>query len=217
MRAGNQTSPGARDREPGGGYLHRLRPRARRNAGRLVGGGVTETGSVADEMPPVLEPPKGRAFVPSAGGRVVVSTGNTPANMFGVDFWSSFSPLCFPYGDAVFGIERAKDVSYDEWAAYLMQRDELDYPSSFDKPEERRDHLPRWRGDRDLQTVLYCLWRRRAYIRSARLFAKKEKWEKDLKEIGRLTADEMYETLEILGRGAGIKDAISNADVPDRI
>ena len=83
--------------------------------------------------------------------------------------------------------------------------------------DDMPDPLPRWRSDRDLQTVMYCLWRRRAYIRSARLFADKDKWKNTLKDLGRLSADEMYETLEILGQGAGLKDAISNPDVPSRV
>jgi hypothetical protein len=34
-----------------------------------------------------------------------------------------------------------------------------------------RRRLPRWRAARDLQTVQYCMWRRRSYIGSARLMA----------------------------------------------
>ena len=79
------------------------------------------------------------------------------------------------------------------------------------------DPLPRWRGARDLQTVMYCLWRRRAYIRSGRLFAKKKKWHDALRDIGKLKADEMYMTCEILGKGAGMKEALSNPNVPDRV
>ena len=79
------------------------------------------------------------------------------------------------------------------------------------------DPLPRWRSARDLQTVMYCLWRRRAYIRSGRLFAKKRKWHDALRDIGKLKAQEMYMTCEILGKGAGMKEALSNPEVPERV
>ena len=79
------------------------------------------------------------------------------------------------------------------------------------------DPLPRWRSARDLQTVMYCLWRRRAYIRSGRLFAKKRKWHDALRDIGKVKAQEMYMTCEILGKGAGLKEALSNPEVPERV
>ena len=109
----------------------------------------------------------------------MISTGNKAVDMFNVDFWSSFALLCFPYGDGVFGIERDRDLSYEEWVTYLLQREELVYGDSDDAnnaatDDDMPDPLPRWRSDRDLQTVMYCLWRRRAYIRSARLFAHKK-------------------------------------------
>ncbi len=48
--------------------------------------------------------------------------------------------------------------------------------------EEEENVLPRWRDARDLQTVMYCLWRRRAYIRSGRLFAGRKCWTRALEE-----------------------------------
>ena len=77
--------------------------------------------------------------------------------------------------------------------------------------------LPRWRAARDLQTVVYCLWRRRQYIKQSRLMAKRKKWREALRDVGQLTAKEMYDTLEILGEGAGLKEALGNADVPERV
>ena len=47
-----------------------------------------------------------------------------------------------------------------------------------------RKQPPRWRRDRDLITMLYCLWRRRRYIQSARLFADKKRWQETLRDLG---------------------------------
>ena len=93
--------------------LSRLRPRARRNSDRLAGGGKD------------ADVPHGRVVGPSRDARLMISTGNKAADMFNVDFWSSFAPLCFPYGDGVFGIERIRELSYDEWVTYLLQRELL--------------------------------------------------------------------------------------------
>ena len=60
---------------------------------------------------------------------------------------------------------------------------------------------PRWRGNRDLLTMLYCLWRRRRYISSARLFSDKKAWEQTLKDLGQVTAQEFLENHGIVWEG----------------
>ena len=77
--------------------------------------------------------------------------------------------------------------------------------------------LPRWRGARDLQTVLYCLWRRRQYIKQSRLMARRDKWRAALRDVGQLSATEMYEAVEILGQGAGLKEALGSSEVSERV
>ena len=67
------------------------------------------------------------------------------------------------------------------------------------------ERLPRWRSARDLQTVQYCLWRRRAYIHSGRLMANRKAWERALEDAGQLTSKEMWETTALLGKNAGFK------------
>ena len=258
-----------------------------------------------------------------------VPTASAPVSMFDPSFWSAFDPRSFPYGDGVYGLEREAPVTYDEWCRCLLQREELEYSSTFDavvcpgrrqegtcgrsadddggrarrlaaeacpievyscvsaalrlclgmerhdgswgeealvqRMMERKlladilsklvaerglvakqvlrgallhmseegflrrregeggqvfvlvDPLPRWRSARDLQTVMYCLWRRRAYIQSGRLFARKQKWHEALKDIGRLQASEMYMTCELLGKGQGLKDALAHPEVPERV
>ena len=85
-------------------------------------------------------------------------------------------------------------------------------------PAERNaEGLPRWRAGRDFITQCYCLGRRRAYIKSARLFSSKASLQYALKELGRLTAGEMFDTLGLLGKGEGLKDAMANPKVPARV
>ena len=64
---------------------------------------------------------------------------------------------------------------------------------------------------------MYCMWRRRNYIHSGRLFARRKAWRAALQDIGRLSPEEMYETVEILGKGAGLKEVFTHSDVPERV
>ena len=79
----------------------------------------------------------------------------------------------------------------------------------------RDDRLLRWRGDRDVQTILYGLMCMRAGIMSVCLFGKREKWSNDLKGIRHLSVLEMYDALDIIGTNAGIKGAAANPGVPE--
>ena len=77
--------------------------------------------------------------------------------------------------------------------------------------------LPRWRGARDFKTQCYCHGRRRAYIRSARLFSSKKHLQQAIRELGALRPEEMYQTCDLLGKGEGLKDAMANPSVPARV
>ena len=76
---------------------------------------------------------------------------------------------------------------------------------------------PRWRGNRDLLTMLYCLWRRRRYISSARLFSDTKAWEQTLKDLGQVTAQEFLDTMELCGKGASMTEVLQNEAVPRRV
>ena len=75
----------------------------------------------------------------------------------------------------------------------------------------------RWRRNRDLLTMMYCLWRRKRYIQSARLFANKEQWQQTLRELGQVTAEELMDTMEKCGRGASLVEVLQNDAVPARV
>ena len=74
--------------------------------------------------------------------------------------------------------------------------------------------LPRWREARDFKTQCYCHGRRRAYIRSARLFSSKKHLQQAIRELGALRPEEMYQTCDLL---EGLKDAMANPSVPARV
>ena len=77
--------------------------------------------------------------------------------------------------------------------------------------------LPRWRAAKDVQTVQYCLWRRRAYIHSGRLMANKKAWNNAMAEAGKLTAEDMWQATASLGKNAGFKELLSGKEVPENV
>ena len=77
--------------------------------------------------------------------------------------------------------------------------------------------LPRWRTARDLQTAMYCLNRRKQYINSSRLFAKRKALTKVLEDLGQLEPEEVYETLAHVGKNAGLREIFGNPKVSKRV
>ncbi|CAE7212339.1 unnamed protein product [Symbiodinium sp. CCMP2592] len=67
----------------------------------------------------------------------VVYTGSEPLSMYHAEFWQKCFPELFPYGDGVFGIRHATPLTLREWAAYLLERVELEYdvPVAADEQE----------------------------------------------------------------------------------
>ncbi len=168
---------------------------------------------------------------PGARGRsrrqlkVVVPTGDEPVSMFSPGFWSSFDPIAFPYGDGVFGLERDVELTYEQWCRCLMDREELDYglpgeiasPPASASPSDASSTLPRWRANPDLLTAQYCLWRRKKYIQQTRLFVRRQRYGDTLHSLARVTPEELYSAVGILGRGAGLKEALSNPNVSSNV
>ena len=100
----------------------------------------------------------------------------------------------------------------------LAAGDEECVEDSTQEQRERPARRPaRWRCNRDLITMMYCLWRRKRYIQSARLFADKERWKKTLQELGQVTAEELMETMEQCGRSASLVEVLQNEAVPARV
>jgi hypothetical protein len=196
------------------------------------------------QPPPGLRGPEGGGAPQASttsmeGGRrvLLVPTASKPLSMFESKFWSAVDPRSFPYGDGVFGIEREQKLTFGEWVNLLLRRDELVYTSvveeaplcmdasdsgdgdrgrSLAAPREQ-DPLPRWRGARDLLTMCYCLSRRMAYISSARLFVKRKCYQRAVKDVGDLTPADMRQACAVAGDGAGLKEALQNPEVPERV
>jgi len=74
----------------------------------------------------------------------------------------------------------------------------------------------RWRGSRDLWTLGYSLGQRKAYIHSARLFAKRPRNKEAMQGLGALTADEMFHACEVMGSG-DVAAALRHQDVPPAV
>ena len=77
--------------------------------------------------------------------------------------------------------------------------------------------LPRWRGERDFLTTGYCFGRRKAYIRSSRLFANKERYEGACRDAGALDVDEFFAAISLAGKGQTWKDLMRRRDVPETV
>ena len=147
---------------------------------------------------------------------MVVPTGNEPVSMFSPAFWSAFDPIAFPYGDGVFGLEREANLTYNEWCKYLMAREELEYCLEGDGAEalpESACPVPRWRGHSDLLTAQYCLWRRKQVIQSARHYVRHQRFSDGLNALSNLSSAELVQACSVLGKGAGLKEALSNEAV----
>ncbi len=165
-------------------------------------------------------PPGVRATARWAEGkaaRLLVPTGNKPVSMFAPTFWSAFAPVAFPYGDGVCHLEREEPLSFVEWCRYLMDREELEYDPPSGEAPAAPGPLPRWRGDTDLLTAMYCLWRRQGYIKGARQFVRRQGFREALDALAGLEPEELYHACTILGRGAGLKDALACPDVSARV
>ena len=85
------------------------------------------------------------------------------------------------------------------------------------RPLASESSLPRWRTARDLMTALYCMMCRRSYISSTRMYAKRKHMVRVLKDLGALTSEEMYEAIQVMGKGAGLRDAFANPQVSQRV
>ena len=79
------------------------------------------------------------------------------------------------------------------------------------------DPVPRWRSQRDLITAQYCLWRRKGYIRSARNFVQNQRFADSLRALAEIEPQELFHACEILGKGAGIKEAMASDNVAERV
>ena len=102
------------------------------------------------------------------------------------------------------------DVSAPD-AARAPAPDAARAPAASDSP------VPRWRRHADLLTAQYCLWRRKAIIQSARLFVRKQRLGESIADLAALTPEDLAQVVAVLGRGAGIKQALGLEGVPRNV
>ena len=82
---------------------------------------------------------------------LVIPTGQDLLSAFDVSLWSSMDPKCFVYGDGVWGIQRAGNITFRDHCAYLAERDELVYP---DPPSVVSENLEE--SDKELKPRGVC-------------------------------------------------------------
>ena len=66
-------------------------------------------------------------------------------------------------------------------------------------------------------TAQYCLWRRKKYIQQTRLFVRRQRYGDSLRSLAYLSPQEVFDAVAMLGRGAGLKEALSHPDVPQNV
>ena len=88
------------------------------------------------KLEPQIPPPCGVAPATHnlSSGEIVLSVPSkkTCVDSFDPSVWTKMDPKCFIYGDGVWGIERETRMTFRQWIAYLMDRDELEYSGGAD-------------------------------------------------------------------------------------
>ena len=69
----------------------------------------------------------------------VVHTGSETLSMYSAEYSQTCFPELFPYGDGVYGLQRDTQLTYREWASYLLERVELEYAVDSSRRSEGAD------------------------------------------------------------------------------
>ena len=62
-----------------------------------------------------------------------------------------------------------------------------------------------------------CLWRRKEYIHAGRLFANRQGWKAAVRDLGTLTEKHLLDAVDVLGKGAGLKEVLANPGVDEKV
>ena len=177
-----------------------------------------------------------------ADGTQVVHTGRRPLSMYDAEIWQKSFPRLFPYGDGVFGLDRRRPLTFQQWALMLLLRTELDYqvPEAASRPacplaRESGDEpcqcvqcvnatapfvqpaMPRWREDADFQCALYDTWRRMDLVRRAGAHVRRKGFRSSIKLVCGTTAADIARAFQELGDKAGVHEVLRSRKAPDTL
>jgi hypothetical protein len=173
--------------------------------------------------------------IPDGKGGYVISTGTKPLSMYDKEIWQKAFPYLFPYGDGVFGIERRRPMTFQQWSAMLMLRTELAYQVQTTQPNDcplvkrglpscaqctrgaepfTPPSQPRWSADLDFLCVIYDCWRRMELVRRAGAHVRRKGFKASVSMVCSATSCELAHAFEELGEKAGFNEVIRSRKTP---
>lgn len=157
---------------------------------------------------------------------IIVPVGGEPLKMWEPSFWVKQFPDLFPYGDGAYGLTRRKHISFQQWAAMMLTRTELDYSLDLQVPQKcpletscrvclDSDRTPRtsqarWSANTTFRFVLYDCWRRTEIMKKARLHVRKKGFQQNLKLVARTSAEHLREAMSMLGSASSMNQVAAD-------
>ena len=149
--------------------------------------------------------------------------------MFSPLFWPSIYYDLFPFGDAVYNLERPTAMPYREWSAYIISREELQYGGIADAidpslPYDPQDHKTqnfraqpgpsRWRLDRDFLCTVYCLGKRIDIIYGVKTHIARRNFGACVNAICKLQVQDLVDTIACIQKEGSVRKAIHDPKIP---
>ena len=148
----------------------------------------------------------------------VVHTGSDTLSMYSCEYYQKCFPELFPYGDGVYGLQRDTQLTFREWASYLLERVELEYVvaqsghGDQDDPsvasEFQPPMIPRWQADLNFLAVVCDSWKRMEMVRLASGYVRRKKFKDSLRVVLDCTSAKLSTALRQLGDHATIGDVM---------
>ncbi|CAE7908776.1 unnamed protein product, partial [Symbiodinium necroappetens] len=148
----------------------------------------------------------------------IVYTGSEPLSMYHAEFWQKCFPELFPYGDGVFGLRRATPLTFREWAAYLLERVELEYdvpvPAEESEPTLQALAVAGQQTDGgERETVANDSWKRMELVRCASSYVRRRSFKQSLKTVLDCTSEKLSDAVRLLGEKANMVDVFRSSNV----
>lgn len=142
----------------------------------------------------------------------VVHTGSETLSMYSCEYYQKCFPELFPYGDGTYGLQRDAQLTYREWASYLLERVELEYSLADDdtsgSSEFQPPIIPRWQADLNFLAVVSDSWKRMEMVRLASAHVRRKKFKDSLRVVLDCTSAKLSTALRQLGDHATIGDVM---------
>ena len=157
-----------------------------------------------------------------------VHTGSDTLSMYSCEYYQKCFPELFPYGDGVYGLQRDTQLTFREWASYLLERVELEYAvaqsghgddavgqsghGDQDDPSDASEFqppiIPRWQADLNFLAVVSDSWKRMEIVRLASAHVRRKKFKDSLRVVLDCTSAKLSTALRQLGDHATIGDVM---------